>query len=278
MKNFTLELFCNIVGIGSASGLFFKNDNVYVVSDNAGYLYTYDVNSEFLKKTPLLDADILENIPKRIKPDFEAMSEHDGRLYLFGSGSTENRNLMVQVESSTGKILSSSSLSALYENMRKISGITVDDFNIEGALHNGKNWLFFQRGNGGSGKNGIFSITGDLPNGDGATTFHEMTLPKINGVMTSFTDAIAVGDEIYFLATAEDTQSTYDDGEVVGSLVGKLDPKTLEIIASQQITDTHKFEGITLYKSSAQDITFLLCEDNDTNYQESEIFKLTVGR
>jgi hypothetical protein len=33
-------------------------------------------------------------------------------------------------------------------------------------------------------------------------------------VYAGFTDAILVDNSIYFLATAEDTESTYDDGEV----------------------------------------------------------------
>jgi hypothetical protein len=40
-------------------------------------------------------------------------------------------------------------------------------------------------------------------------------------VRSSFTDAILVDNSIYFLATAEDTESTYDDGEVLGSLIGR---------------------------------------------------------
>jgi hypothetical protein len=276
MKNFTLTSFCNIAGIGSASGLFFQKGEVLVVSDNGGYLYGYDPETGFLKKTPLLDADVLENIPKKIKPDFEAMSEYDGKLYIFGSGSTENRNISITLDTITGSVINRTDLSSLYQNMREISGISTDDFNLEGALHNKSCWLFFQRGNGGSGKNGIFTVPGDLANGGGNIVFIEIALPRIGRVLTSFTDAILVNGAIYFLATAEDTESTYDDGEIVGSIVGQLDPETLQIIFSQQITDSHKFEGITLYEAAESETTFLLCEDNDTNYQESEIFKLTI--
>jgi hypothetical protein len=31
------------------------------------------------------------------------------------------------------------------------------------------------------------------------------------------------------LATAEDTESTYDDGEVLGSLIGRINLKTMKI-------------------------------------------------
>jgi hypothetical protein len=39
-------------------------------------------------------------------------------------------------------------------------------------------------------------------------------LPKMYGAKLAFTDAILVENKIYFLATAENIQSTYDDGEI----------------------------------------------------------------
>ena len=101
-------------------------------------------------------------------------------------------------------------------------------------------------------------------------------LPKIKSVRSSFTDAVLVEDKIYFLATAEDTQSTYDDGEVLGSFVGRIDLKTMKIDFTQKITSTNKFEGLTFYKKSNDKIEFLLCEDNDTELLETKIFKLSL--
>ena len=81
-------------------------------------------------------------------------------------------------------------------------------------------------------------------------------------------------DKIYFLATAEDTQSTYNDGEVLGSFIGRIDLKTMKVEFTQKITSTNKFEGLTFYKKSNNKIEFLLCEDNDTELLETKIFKL----
>jgi hypothetical protein len=44
------------------------------------------------------------------------------------------------------------------------------------------------------------------------------------------------------------------------------------------ITEKHKFEGITLYKNSDKTMEFLLCEDQDNEVMESQIFKLTVNK
>jgi hypothetical protein len=56
----------------------------------------------------------------------------------------------------------------------------------------------------------------------------------------------------FFLATAEDTESTYDDGEVLGSLIGRINLKTMKIDFTQKISSTYKFEGLTLYTNSKE--------------------------
>ncbi len=62
--------------------------------------------------------------------------------------------------------------------------------------------------------------------------------------------------KIYFLATAEDTQSTYNDGEVKGSLIGVIDVATMKLEFTQKISDTHKFEGLTLIKIQTKPWSF----------------------
>ena len=274
MKRFSLELLYHIVGIGSASGLFYKDGSIFIASDNAGYLYEFNTVSQVLSKSKLLNSHILENIPKRQKPDFEAVAEKDGNLYLFGSGSTDKRNTAFVVDLKT-RDASTRNLTDLYANMRQVSDIDADNFNIEGAVASEGRWYFFQRGNGQGGNNGIFEVTGDLENFRDIKYFAK-ELPRIEHVNTSFTDAVFADGAFWFLASAEDTNSTYEDGEVLGSLIGKIDPQSMEIVFSQQITDTHKLEGLTFYSKTATGISFLLCEDNDTDMMESEIFKITL--
>jgi len=101
-------------------------------------------------------------------------------------------------------------------------------------------------------------------------------LPKIKNVPATFTDAILVDDKIYFLAAAEDTTSTYDDGAVLGSIIGTIDLTTMKLENYIQISDNHKFEGLTLYQKTATQITLLLCEDNDTELLETNIYKVIL--
>lgn len=133
-----------------------------------------------------------------------------------------------------------------------------------------ENLYLFQRGNGCNSKNGVLII--DNQN----IQFQSLQLPKIKHVEATFTDAITVDHKIYFLAAAEDTVSTYEDGEVLGSIIGCLDSKTLNVDFTYQISNQHKFEGLTLFHKSDGKIEFLLCEDNDQEDLESKIYKLVV--
>ena len=133
----------------------------------------------------------------------------------------------------------------------------------------------FQRGNGQNSKNGIFIVPDSQ---DKQVQYFPVELPLLDDIETTFTDAILVENHIYFLATAEDTNSTYEDGEVLGSIIGKINFQTFELEEAIVISEHQKFEGITLYQNDTKEISFLLCEDNDTDVLESKIYKLSFKK
>ena len=272
MKNFTLESLFKISGIGSASGLVYKNDSLFLISDNSNALYEYFITERKLHKINLTEYN-LENIPKIIKPDFESITQIGNKLYLFGSGSTVNRNKRITYNLSHKKS-TEKNLGHLFEKMRQKADIPADDLNIEGALYHDKKWLFFQRGNGSQSKNGIFIWNKEKKD----LHFFPIVLPKTQHIETTFTDAILVDDKIYFLAAVENTISTYDDGEILGCCIGCMSLETFEIIYMHEISNANKFEGLTLFKNSDTDIEFLLCEDNDSDVLETMIYKLTLPK
>ncbi|QBN20050.1 DUF6929 family protein [Flavobacterium nackdongense] len=272
MQNIKLEHFLKIKGIGSASGLIYLNNSLFVISDNSSFLYEYQIAENQLSKIKLVE-NAEENIPKKDKIDFESIALKGNELHLLGSGSTAKREkrIVYQLEN---KSIIETDLSALYQNLRQTCSISDDELNIEGAIFCKENWLLFQRGNGLHSKNGIFTLN-SLEN-ESTAVFTKVSLPKIKQIETSFTDAILVDDKIYFLATAENTTSTYDDGEIFGTIIGRMNSKTLEIEFTQKISDRHKFEGLTLFYKSESQIQLLICEDNDTDLLETEIFKLVI--
>ncbi|WP_426326164.1 DUF6929 family protein [Pedobacter sp. R-06] len=279
MHSTTLEVFAEIDGIGAASGLFLHEDLLYIIGDNSGYLNEYNIKTKKLRKIQILSAQTfnqLENIPKPLKPDFEILCQHGDKLYILGSGSTPKRNLMIEFDPKTQKVFQKD-LTETYSLLKSISKTDDQNFNLEGAIFTGNEWLLFNRGNGIDAKNGIFTIRGaDLAKTKQAE-FKLFKLPNIDHVESSFTDAALVKSEIFFIATAEDTKSTYADGEILGSFIGSINLQTLKLTFSHKISGKHKFEGITLMNQSEQSTTFLLCEDRDSEELKTVIYKLVIN-
>ena len=272
MEQFTIELLHKIIGIGSASGLIYKDNSLFIISDNSSFLYEYNILENQLSKIKLLE-NSQENIRKKDKFDFESITLKKNKIHILGSGSTSKREKRITYNLETAAI-AEKSLSKLYQNLKQTVSISDEELNIEGTIFYNESWLLFQRGNGVNSKNGIFK-TKSLKT-EFHTAFIPIQLPKINHIETSFTDAIFADEKIYFLAAAENTTSTYDDGEIFGSILGRMNSETFEIEFTQRISDAHKFEGLTFYKKTETEIQFLICEDNDSNVLETNIFKLSV--
>jgi len=271
-----LDVFATIKGIHAASGLFLKGDLLYVIGDNSSLLYEYNIRDKQLNKFPLLgNFPKSENIPKTDKPDFEAVFAHENSLYVLGSGSTPQRNQMIEYRLDT-RLVIAHDLSQLYTAMKSAHAIADEDLNIEGAIYTGSQWYLFNRGNGSSAKNGIFIIKGaDLPTAKNAD-FIAISLPKENKVRASFTDAVLYQNQIYFLAAAEDTTSTYNDGKIVGSYIGGIDLATLKLKTFKKIAEDKKFEGLTFLDKKGSQLEFLICEDSDSESSSTVIYKVLV--
>jgi hypothetical protein len=276
MQKITLEILFHIIGIGSASGLIYKDNSLFIIGDNSGFLYEYSIETKNLDRHQIIE-NAVENIAKKDKPDFEAITHFGDNLYIFGSGSTEKRNKMVEINTNA-KEIKTNDLSDLYSVMQSFGEIKAEDFNIEGAIYTGEEWYLFNRGNGKSAKNVMFTIQGKNLVNEFQILSNGYKLPKIKGIRSSFTDAVLLDDKIYFLSTVEDTKSTYNDGEILGSFIGCIDTKTMKIDFTKKISDTQKFEGITVYENTNDSIDFLLCEDKDTEVLETTIYKLSIPK
>jgi hypothetical protein len=275
MEKFTLEILFHIIGIGSASGLFYHGDSLFIISDNSGFLYEYAIAKGTVNEYPLLK-NAVQNSAKQDKPDFESITHFQDTLYVFGSGSTIKRNTMIAFDLINKKKTSTNNLTDLYAVMQSFESLKAEDFNLEGVIYTGQDWYLFNRGNSSNNKNIIFTLHAQKLDQEFSLIANNYKLPKIKGVRTSFTDAIAVENKIYFLATAEKTINNYDDGEILGSIVGRIDIETMKIDFTKKISPSNKFEGLTLFSKTKEQIELLLCEDNDTDTLESSIYKLTL--
>jgi hypothetical protein len=279
MQKFHLELLFHIIGIGSASGLFYSNGSLLLIADNSHLLYDYNVDAKVITTTSLAPKDYtgqMENILKKDKPDYEALTAYGNDLYVFGSGSGENRKTIAHVNLNVKRLQPAIDATDLYETMMAFGEIKPEDFNIEAAVNDGTIWYLFNRGNGPARQNGVFTLDGEIEEGAFQIVYNQITLPDINGAPSGFTDAVLVGDKLYFIASAEKTESTYADGEVAGTLVGRMDTESMEVEFTEVISDKNKFEGITLYQENPDTLEFFLCEDTDSDAKESDIYKLAL--
>lgn len=275
MKQITLELLFHLFGISAASGLVYDNTQIHLISDDSSYLYHYNMHTEKISETPLAEDGIgLEKITKSDKPDFESITTDGVNYFVFGSGSTEKRIDLIEVSKITNEVISVHKLDILYESMKSFANLNDADFNIEGVIFDNDTWYFFNRGNGPKKQNGIFVVTGDNILNDFRITYTPISLPKLDKVQTSFTDAVKVDDKIYFLAAAENTDSAFDDGEVNGTLVGRINPKKMKVEKTKIISKDKKFEGITLFKKDQAFLEFLICDDADNPSENSAVYKL----
>ena len=166
---------------------------------------------------------------KKDKPDLEAAAMLGlDQLLLFGSGSTPKREriAVIPVPSGTARIVP---LPSLYEALR---AAVCAPLNIEGAAALGSEMRLLQRGNGAGGVDAVLSVplawlavqlsSARPPSDPPPVAIQRWDLGDLAGCRLSFTDGHAEGKDLVFLAAAEDSPDTFDDGVVTGSVIGRL--------------------------------------------------------
>ena len=276
MKKYLLTSWLKIAGIVATSGIGYQNNEIQLVSDNGNALYHYFIANDSLAKYSLDGEPVNDNMPKSTKHDLESFARVDNTWYAFGSGSKENRNVGFMFNKFS-KVSTMIDLTGLYDEMKSFSELTTDDFNIEAVTTYNEDWLFINRGNGPKNANYIYVVQGKNLTDDFNIYYFEFDLPKINNVQSGFSDATVINNTLYFIATAEDETSTYNDGAIKGSLFGAIDLKKMKLLFTEKISDTNKFEGITVLEQNKKNVTFALCEDaDDAKNNEAIIYKLQV--
>ena len=97
--------------IPSASSMEMLNNSIYVCGDDSDFLFQISEEGEVLNKFPLIENTREGRVPKHHKYDFEAMVSHENEIWLFGSGSLENRKVLLIFNTETKQ----SSLHSLQE-------------------------------------------------------------------------------------------------------------------------------------------------------------------
>jgi hypothetical protein len=239
-----------------------------VVADDEPAIAVFDLAREPLEgellpldETPL-PADHAER--KAAKPDLESLCLlPDGSLLTFGSGATDRRERGWLLSLDT-RDRHEVSLHDLYAALRG----ELADLNIEGAaVANERLWLA-QRGNGRDGENAVIELDLDAsltglqesrsidPSAICGLTRHE--LGEVDGVPLTFSDLCPLPDgRLLFAAVAEAVESTYHDGECVGSALGMLDDGRVRRV--ERLVEPYKVEGVSV----ASGLELMLVADGD---------------
>lgn len=198
---------------------------------------------------------------KKAKPDIEAMLMINDELLLLPSGSKPNRHqgALVSTLNLTPAILS-------FEKIYKTLEGTFPELNIEGAVNFDKTIRLFQRGNGKKNQNAIIDMDLDsfLRDEIKDLRYQEIHLGTLENTSLSFTDAVREGEHIFFLAAAEKTESTYEDGEFAGAVIGLM-AMDGSIIKTLPMKISSKPEGLC----NKGDQFFLITDDDDRNCPSS---------
>jgi hypothetical protein len=250
--------------VRSASALRRWGDVSVVVQDDVSALAvtTGNVTTPWLLPSGVQGRRRFESAQKnkKHKLDLEAaVVLPDGRLLVFGSGSTPAREQLVLLEPSGAlRVIDGA---ALYSHLRAETAFSGSELNIEGAVVQAGALLLVQRGNGAvlQGRQALNAL-GALPltelvswlDGNAAapalTHITRAELGALGGTPVSFTDAaLGSSGDIAFVACAEDSRDVVADGAVSGVCFGWFGAAGVCIAA---ITDENgdlsrlKLEGI----------------------------------
>jgi len=264
MNSLNPELICELP-VFAASGLVISSGKFFIVSDDEISLLSGVPGRFEMRK--LWDHDLPEDPKerKKIKPDLECLYLNGRKLFLLPSFSRLNRfeGAIVDLDES-GEILGHKVID--FADLRLKLDKLIPDLNIEGALIFNHRLHLFQRGNGKNGSNSVI-ICDDLK----ADNFQviNLMLPVHKDIPLTVTDAALRGQKIYFTAVAENTDSTYLDGEVLGAFLGTLN-ESFEVDSLREIPVSGKPEGLSF---DAEGSMYFVTDD-DSRETPSRLFRI----
>jgi hypothetical protein len=289
--------FIKSLSFSASSGLIKIENKFYSISDDQLALETFTLSSaephSFYPLFPgTLPSDSKER--KSLKPDLEALIflKEDlhppfGAILAIPSGSTALRCHGALVPLQEMHELSSHPIAIDFSPLFRHLNSLFQELNIEGILKAVSEIKLFQRGNGSLAQNGIIDLNLDIflkelieshtVSADCFQSSSLIELPKLNGVQVSFTDAanfqFSEKSQLWFLAVAENTKSTFEDGPFSGSILGCLNSQH-ELIYQSELNCQEKPEGLWLDSNDS----FYVVTDSDNAQKPSQMFRGQLPR
>lgn len=218
---------------------------------------------------------------KKLKPDLElgvvVPLEAQPAAIFFGSGSTDKRMRAAIVREDLSA--ATTEIPSLYNAAMHVLGIGGAVLNLEAATEIPGGVRFFQRGNGQTGTPVNASFDLDLETLAKALNGEQQIQPQdlrnvrrydlgfLDGAALGFSAATTLPDgRVVFVAAAEASPNTYDDGPCTGSVIGVIDKDgTVSSVAELPPgpEGPRKIEGLALESVEGKSATFRLVEDAD---------------
>jgi hypothetical protein len=269
--------------VAAASGVVRRAEYVYVIGDDELHLAVFDASSNApgqLVRALSGELPSERKARKQEKPDLEALTalppfegHPHGALLGLGSGSTPQRDRgfswgLAPDGSLDGEPVELD-LAPLYTLLRD----NLEALNVEGAAVMGDELWLLQRGNSEEGANVVVALSCaevlDSLLRDRTLAAEELRrvlafdLGELKGTALTFSDASALGDEVLvFTASAEDSSSTYEDGTILGSVVGTIDSEG-EVHRLRTIDRNHKVEGVHAALDAGVVTMTFVCDQDD---------------
>ncbi|WP_238250766.1 DUF6929 family protein [Capnocytophaga cynodegmi] len=270
----------NIEHFPSGSGLAASGGKFYAIGDDSPFLYVINSNFQVENRISLLETSIDNfkgnRIKKKIKPDFETLEMiSENELVVFGSGSkSPQRDVFVRVLLNENSTIESYSITEFYEYLKRFPLLANTELNIEASAFSDGFLYLFNRSNNVIVKFDYqdflsYLKTGNLPK----IEISRISLPEIEKFEAGFSGAtFKEKSQIIFTASVEATDDAYNDGEIIGSLVGVIDvsdfqrPKVIRYnLIPNNGENPIKVESITILSSKSKgntEVVFITDDDN----------------
>jgi hypothetical protein len=269
--------------VAAASGVVQRAEYVYVIGDDELHLAIFDASSSApgkLRRALSGELPAEKDERKAKKPDLEALTAlppfegyPHGTLLGLGSGSTPERDRGFAWSFAADGSLDGDpielDLKPLYGLLRE----NLEELNVEGAaVMEDELWLL-QRGNSSDGANVVVALScSEVMQSlvrDRTLAAEELQrtlafdLGELRGTALTFSDASALGNGLLvFTASAEASEGSYEDGEILGSVVGTIDTNG-EVHRLRTIDRKYKVEGVhAVLDTGVLGMTFV-CDQDD---------------
>jgi hypothetical protein len=271
----------------SGSALEYHKDSLYVIGDDVHYILCLDAQWNVIRHIQLFES-ALERIPKPDKPDIECAAVIDDVLYLLGSGSKSPQRdvaFIVQLSDYTVKKINTAAFYGIFRD-RNLMG----EMNIEGFTGCKDKLLLFNRANT-SQPNSLIVTDRKIVKRQFPDRFKVMPVEigSLNNIPLGISGAsyCEVNDILFITASAENTDNTYDDGDIIGSVLGIVYNASdalnapsfiiehiIELDKVEKVFSKQKMESVCITRQENKNYTCILVADNDDG--KSVLFEMDI--